>query len=61
MRTVVVAGTNLFALAAQELGDATQWYRIASLNNISDPLIFGLTTLLLPDLDASATGGLPSP
>ncbi len=61
MRTVVVAGTNLFALAAQELGDATQWYRIASLNNVSDPLIFGLTTLLLPDLDASATGGLPSP
>ena len=60
MRTVVVAGTNLFALAAQELGDATQWYRIASLNNISDPLIFGLTTLLLPNLDTSATGGLPS-
>ena len=59
MRTVVVAGTNLFALAAQELGDATQWYRIASLNNISDPLIFGLTTLVLPDLDASATDGLP--
>ena len=61
MRTVVVAGTNFFALAAQELGDATQWYRIASLNNISDPMIFGLTTLLLPSLDASATGGLPLP
>ncbi len=61
MRTIVVAGTNLFVLAAQELGDATQWYRIASLNNITDPLIFGLTTLLLPSLDASATGGLPSP
>ena len=60
MRTIVVAGTNLFALAAQELGDATQWYRIASLNNITDPLIFGLTTLLLPDLDASAKDGLPS-
>ena len=61
MRTIVVAGTNLFALAAQELGDATQWYRIASLNNVTDPLIFGLTTLVLPGLDASATGGLPSP
>ncbi len=60
MRTVVVAGTNLFALAAQELGDATQWYRIASLNGITDPMIFGLTTLLLPDLDSGATGGLPS-
>ena len=61
MRTIVVAGTNLFALAAQELGDATQWYRIAALNNVTDPLIFGLTTLLLPSPDASATGGLPSP
>ncbi len=60
MRTVVVAGTNLFALAAQELGDATQWYRIAALNDITDPLIYGLTTLMLPGLDASASGGLPS-
>lgn len=60
MRTIVVAGTNLFAVAAAELGDATQWYRIAVLNGLEDPMIFGLATLQLPDFDASASGGLPS-
>lgn len=59
MRTIVVTGTNLFAIAAQELGDATQWFRIAALNDITDPMLFGLTTLQIPDPDATATGGLP--
>lgn len=59
MRTILVAGTDLFTVAAQELGDATQWYRIAALNDLDDPMVFGLTTLQIPDLDASATGGLP--
>jgi hypothetical protein len=61
MRTIIVAGTDLFTVAAQELGDATQWYRIAALNGLTDPMVFGLTTLLVPVLDASAIGGLPSP
>ena len=60
MRTLVVAGTNLFAVAAAELGDATQWYRIAALNRLNDPMVFGLTTLQLPDYDSTASGGLPS-
>lgn len=60
MRTIIVAGTNLFAVAAQELGDATQWYRIAMSNDLSDPMIFGLQTLQIPDPDPNATGGLPS-
>lgn len=59
MRTIVVAGTNLFAVAAAELGDATQWYRIAALNGLDDPMIFGLTTLQLPDYDPTTSGGLP--
>jgi len=59
MRTIVVAGTNLFSLAAEELGDATQWFRIATLNNVTDPMLFGLTTLQIPDPDTTATGGLP--
>lgn len=59
MQTIVVAGSNLFTIAAQELGDATQWHRIAALNNLIDPMIFGLATLNIPDLDMTATGGLP--
>lgn len=60
MRSIVVAGTNLYAVVAAELGDATQWYRIAVLNRIDDPMIFGLTTLQLPDYDPSTSGGVPS-
>ncbi len=58
MQTLTVAGGNLFQLAAQYLGDATQWIRIAQLNGLSDPLLAGLTTLLVPDVDASAGGGI---
>lgn len=60
MRTIIVAGTNLFTVAAQELGDATQWYRIAMSNDLNDPMIFGLQELQIPDPDPSTTGGLPS-
>jgi hypothetical protein len=58
MRTIVVAGGNLFAIAARELGDATQWVRIARLNGLSDPFISGVMTLKLPSVDARASGGV---
>ena len=58
MKTLVVAGGNLFQIAAAELGDATQWIRIAQLNNLSDPILTGVTTLLIPDPDPNAGGGI---
>ncbi len=58
MRTITVAGGNLFAIAAAELGDATQWIRIAQLNNLSDPMLTGVVTLQIPDRDPNATGGI---
>jgi hypothetical protein len=58
MRTITVAGGNLFAIAAAELGDATQWIRIAQLNKLSDPMLSGVVTLQIPDRDPSATGGI---
>jgi len=57
-RTIVVAGGNLFALAAQYLQDATQWIRIAQANDLSDPVIKGVQTLIIPPVDASAGGGV---
>lgn len=60
MRTIQVTGSNLFAIAASELGDATQWYRIAMINRLSDPLIFGITTLLIPPVDTTLGGGVPT-
>lgn len=58
MRTITVAGGNLFRIAAEQLGDATQWIRIAQLNALSDPMLVGVTTLLIPDRDANAGGGI---
>jgi hypothetical protein len=57
---VTIAGGNLFALAAKYLNDATQWIRIAQANNLSDPVLQGVNTLVIPPLDASAGGGIAS-
>jgi hypothetical protein len=58
MRSVLVAGENLFRVAAVQLSDATQWIRIAQLNNIADPMLVGLTKLLIPNTDRNAGGGI---
>jgi len=58
MRTLTVVGGNLFRIAAEQLNDATQWIRIAQLNGLSDPMLVGVTVLLIPDVDANAGGGI---
>ena len=58
MRTITVAGGNLFQIAAEQLGDATQWNRIALLNGLNDPMLAGVMTLLVPATDPSAGGGI---
>ena len=58
MRTLTVVGGNLFRIAAEQLGDATQWIRIAQLNDLSDPMLAGVVTLLIPDIDTNAGGGI---
>ena len=58
MRTLTTVGGTLFHLAASELGDATQWIRIAQLNNLADPTLRGVVTLTLPDRDPNAGGGI---
>lgn len=58
MRTMTVTGGNLFQVAAQQLGDATQWIRIAQANGLSDPMLEGLVTLRIPAVDPSAGGGI---
>ncbi len=58
MRTLITASGTLFHIAARELGDATQWIRIAQLNDISDPQLRGVVSLTLPDRDPNAGGGI---
>jgi hypothetical protein len=57
-RTVIVAGGNLFALAALYLHDATQWIRIAQANGLRDPMLSAVQTLIIPPVDPSAGGGI---
>jgi hypothetical protein len=58
MRTVTVAGANLYQLALQYLGAADQWNRIAQANGLIDPVVTGTATLLIPSIDANAGGGV---
>lgn len=58
MKTMTVVGNNLFRIAAEQLIDATQWIRIAELNNLSDPMLTGVITLLIPNVDRNAGGGI---
>ena len=58
MNSVTVSNTNLFAVAAAALGDATQWVRIAQLNGLADSTVAGTVTLALPPVDPGATGGI---
>lgn len=58
MRSITTVGGNLFRIAAEQLGDATQWVRIAQLNRLSDPFLTGVVTLLIPDPDPNAGGGV---
>ncbi len=61
MRSITTAGRSLFHIAATELQDATQWVRIAVANNLSDPMLHGVTTLVIPDPDPQAGGGIAPP
>jgi L-ascorbate metabolism protein UlaG (beta-lactamase superfamily) len=60
MKTITTAGGTLYHIAATQFGDATQWIRIAQLNNLSDPILQGIVTLQIPSPSPSATGGLPN-
>ena len=57
LKTITVTGGNLFQIAAVYLGDATQWNRIAKLNELSDPFLIGTVTLLIPQRNKNAGNG----
>lgn len=61
LRQITVAGGNLFRVALETLGDATQWNRIAQQNGMNDPWFTGVVTLAIPPTDPSAGGGVYAP
>lgn len=48
MQTLTVTGGTLFDIANRFLGDANRWVDIANLNDITDPWLTGVVTLVLP-------------
>jgi len=58
MKTITISGSNLFRIAAMELGDAMQWIAIARYNGIRDPMISELTTLVIPPASPQFSDGL---
>ncbi len=56
-QTVTVAGGNLYSVAAKEYGDATAWTGIARANNMTDPQVTGVKTLIIP-ANADGAGGV---
>lgn len=59
---VTAADGTLYHVAARELGDATQWWRIAQLNGMDSPDLSDFTApvpLALPTIDASLSSGVP--
>ena len=53
---VTVAGGNLFTMAQQSYGDATEWATIAKANGITDPVISGIQTILVPPTPTGVQG-----
>ena len=55
MRTITVAGGDLYRIALEQFGDATAWVAIARANGLADPALRGVVTLIIP---ASKAGGV---
>lgn len=58
MKPITVGGGNLYRIALEQLNDGTQWDRIAEANGLIDPVITGVVTLTIPDIDPNAGGGV---
>ncbi len=59
MKTRMVSGTDLYRVALEEYGDATQWNRIAAANGLVDPVIPRalVVTLSIPSIDPTGGNG----
>lgn len=60
-RTVTVssADVSLHRVALRELGDARHWWALAEINGIVDPMLDGVTDLLIPLAPPEHLDGLP--
>jgi hypothetical protein len=59
-RVITVGGGNLFDIASKEYGDPSAWTQIAQANNLSDPTLTGVNTLIIPPYNNGTSGGILS-
>lgn len=55
----VVVGSDLFRVAQETYGDATEWSTVARANGLTDPRLTGVQTLTIPPR-ADGLGGVPN-
>jgi hypothetical protein len=48
IKTVQAAGGDLFSIASTVYGDATKWTGLATANNLSDPVLTGVSEIKVP-------------
>ena len=58
-KTITFIGGNLFQIALDQYGDATQALRLMRVNGLTDYILQGQVTLVIPAPDPTQTGGLP--
>jgi hypothetical protein len=58
MGTITTIGSNLFEIAAVQLGSALQWINIARANSLSDPMLSGQNVIVIPSLSQTFSDGI---
>jgi hypothetical protein len=58
IRTITVVGSNLFHVAAEQLGDPLQWANLAQENGLADPFLEGTVVLRIPAKDPAFADGI---
>lgn len=56
--SIVVINGNLFEVAARQLGSALQWINIARVNNLSDSMLPGTQTIIIPRFSSVFADGI---
>ena len=58
IRSVTVVSSNLFQVAADQLGDPLQWVNVAQENGLTDPFLNGTVVLRIPAADPAFADGV---
>jgi hypothetical protein len=58
VQTIITIGGNLFEIAATQLGSALQWINIARANNLTDPMLSGPSTIVIPAFSSVLSDGI---